>query len=175
MCKFFWDLCFCIGTELFKHTNDFFTHLAAVLDQPLIETEFGTSDLIVGSDEEKTFVKAVKCCFPDAKLTLCTRHLEENLKWQLKNKIGMPEKINRLKSLRKFLGQMDWQVWIRQCRSQKKPLKSKENTVKNVEHILLKKWFRQSKLIYSKLQNRIRESRWTGKTIIVRPWTIFWN
>ena len=30
--------------------------------------------------------------FPQAKLTLCTRHLEENLKRQLKNKIGIPKK-----------------------------------------------------------------------------------
>ena len=48
----------------------FFTHLAAVLDQPLLETELGTSELIVGSDEEKALVKAVKCSFPDAKLTM---------------------------------------------------------------------------------------------------------
>ena len=66
--------------------------MAAVLDQPLLETELRTSELIVGSDEEKALVKAVKCSFPDAKLTLCTRHLVENLKRQLKNKIGMPEK-----------------------------------------------------------------------------------
>ena len=76
----------------FQTYQRFFTHLAAVLDQPLLETELGTSELIVGSDEEKALVKVVKCSFPDAKLTLCTRHLEENLKRQLKNKIGMPEK-----------------------------------------------------------------------------------
>ena len=69
----------------------FFTHLAAVLETPLLDTELGTCDLVVGSDEEKALVKAVKCSFSDAKLTLCTRHLEENLKRQLKNKVGMPE------------------------------------------------------------------------------------
>ena len=58
----------------------------------MFETELGTSDLIVGSDEEKALVKAVKCTFPDAKLTLCTRHMEENLKRQLQNKTGMPDK-----------------------------------------------------------------------------------
>jgi hypothetical protein len=66
--------------------------LAAVLETPLSNSEIGTNDLIVGSDEEKALVKAVKASFPNSKLTLCTRHLEENLKRQLKNKIGMPEK-----------------------------------------------------------------------------------
>ena len=53
-------------------TKDFFTHLAAVLESPLLDAELGTSDLVVGSDEEKALVKAVKCSFSDAKLTLCT-------------------------------------------------------------------------------------------------------
>ena len=70
----------------------FFSHLSAVIDQPLTETELGVSNLIVGSDEEKALVKAIKSSFCEAKLTLCTRHLEENLKRQLKNKIGMPDK-----------------------------------------------------------------------------------
>ena len=73
----------------------FFTHLAAVLETPLLDAELGTSDLVVGSDEEKALVKAVKCSFSDAKFTLCTRHLEENLKRQLKNKVGMPEKSSK--------------------------------------------------------------------------------
>ena len=70
----------------------FFSHLSAVIDQPLTETELGVSNLIVGSDEEKALVKAIKSSFCEVKLTLCTRHLEENLKRQLKNKIGMPDK-----------------------------------------------------------------------------------
>ena len=43
-------------------------------------------------DRKKALVKAIKSSFCEAKLTLCTRHLEENLKRQLKNKIGMPDK-----------------------------------------------------------------------------------
>ena len=31
----------------------FFTHLAAVLETPLRDAELGTSDLVIGSDEEK--------------------------------------------------------------------------------------------------------------------------
>ena len=80
--------------------------MAAVLDQPLLETELETSKLILGSDEEKALVKAVKCSFPDAKLTLCTRHLEKNLKRQLKNKIGMPKK-QSAKTVEEILAQAD--------------------------------------------------------------------
>ena len=91
---FFGDLC--IHWDGSFHTYQrFFTHLAAVLEKPLLDTELGTSDLVVGSDEENALVKAVKCSFSNAKLTLCTRHLEENLKRQLKNKIGMPEKSSK--------------------------------------------------------------------------------
>ena len=68
-----WDVTF--------HTYQrFFSHLAAVLDHPMHQAELGTNNLIVGSDEEKALVKAVKMSFPQAKLTLCTRHLEKNLK-----------------------------------------------------------------------------------------------
>ena len=64
----------------FHTCQRFFTHLAAVLETPLLDAELGKIDLVVGSDEEKALVKAVKCSFSDAKFTLCTRHLEENLK-----------------------------------------------------------------------------------------------
>ena len=73
----------------------FFSHLAAILDCSLEETELSTNSLIIGTDEEKALVKAIKSSFPQAKLTLCTLHLEENLKRQLKNKIGMPDKTSK--------------------------------------------------------------------------------
>jgi hypothetical protein len=68
-----------------------FTHLASVLEDVPLETEVSSNNLVIGSDEEKALVKAVKMSFPQSKLTLCTRHLEENLKRQLKNKVGMAE------------------------------------------------------------------------------------
>ena len=46
----------------------FFTHLAAVLESPLLDAELGTSNLVVGSDEEKALVKAVKCSFSGTKI-----------------------------------------------------------------------------------------------------------
>ena len=69
----------------------FFSHLASVMENSDLKTSLGTNNLVIGSDEEKALVKAVQHSFPQAKLTLCTRHLEENLKRHLKNKVGMPE------------------------------------------------------------------------------------
>ena len=65
-------------TVLFMLTRDF-SHLAVILDCSLEGTELGPNRLIIGTDEEKALVKAIKSNFPQAKLTLCTRHLEENL------------------------------------------------------------------------------------------------
>ena len=48
--------------------------------------------MAIGTDEEKALVKALKSSFPESKLTLCTRHLGENFKRHLKNKVGMNEK-----------------------------------------------------------------------------------
>ena len=66
----------------------FFTHLAAILETPLFDAELETSDLVLGSDEEKALVKSVKCSFSDAKLTIFTWHLEANLKRQLKKELA---------------------------------------------------------------------------------------
>ena len=53
---FHWD-----GT--FHIYQRFLSHLSAVVDQPLTDTELGVSNLIVGSDEEKALVKAIKSSF----------------------------------------------------------------------------------------------------------------
>ena len=51
--------------------------------------------MVIGTDEEKALVKALKSSFPESKLTLCTRHLGENFKQHLKNKVGMNEKVQQ--------------------------------------------------------------------------------
>lgn len=76
---------------MFQTYQRFFTHLASQLDTSVCATEVSTNDLIVGTDEEKALLKAVKSSFPNAKITLCTRHLEDNFKRHLRNKIGMNE------------------------------------------------------------------------------------
>ena len=69
----------------------FFSHLLAVLGLK-DETQISANELILGTDEEKALIKAKKNSFPNSKTTLCTRHLGENFKRYVKNKIGMCEK-----------------------------------------------------------------------------------
>ncbi|MPC27400.1 hypothetical protein E2C01_020570 [Portunus trituberculatus] len=59
----------------------------------LLGAELAINDLIVGSDEEKALTKAIQRCFSDVSLILCTRHLEENAKRQLQNKVGASHKV----------------------------------------------------------------------------------
>ena len=74
------------------HTHQrLLTQLASVLGTE-IESSLRTNDMVTGPDEEKALVKAIKSSFPDFKLTLCTRHLGEDFKRHLKNKVRMNEK-----------------------------------------------------------------------------------
>ena len=41
----------------------------------------------MGSDEEKALVKALKSSFPQSELTLCTRHLSENVSRHIRSKV----------------------------------------------------------------------------------------
>ena len=45
-----------------------------------------------GSDEEKAMTKALRQCFPDSTHILCTRHLEENVRRQLRHNIGASDR-----------------------------------------------------------------------------------
>ena len=43
----------------------------------------------IGSDDEKALAKSIQMCFPEAKRSLCTKHLKENVSEYLKNKISV--------------------------------------------------------------------------------------
>jgi hypothetical protein len=73
----------------------FFTHLASVIDTNISEALLSVNDIVVGSDEEKALVKAIKSSFPNSELTLCTRHLSENMSRHMRNKVGMNEKATK--------------------------------------------------------------------------------
>ena len=73
----------------------YFTHLASVIDTNISETLLSVNDIVVGSDEEKALVKAIKSSFPNSELTLCTRHLNENMSRHMRNKVGMNEKATK--------------------------------------------------------------------------------
>ena len=78
----------------FETYYEFFSHLKCkflTIGQNFDFAELGTDSLIVGSDEEKALVKAVVSNFPDSKLILCVRHLEQNMKRHLKDRVGLSE------------------------------------------------------------------------------------
>ncbi|CAG2257255.1 unnamed protein product [Mytilus edulis] len=56
------------------------------------DTLLSYSNLVIGSDEKKALVKAIKDSFPTSELTLCTRHLSENVTRHLRTKVGVNDK-----------------------------------------------------------------------------------
>ena len=47
-----------------------------------------TSNIVVRADEEAALTKAINKCFPFSHHLLCTRHLQENVRKYLSNKVG---------------------------------------------------------------------------------------
>ena len=70
----------------------FFSHLRTKFDAN-VNTEVGLCDLIIGSDEEKAILKAVRQSFPSACQLLCQRHLEQNIRRYLQHKVGVADKL----------------------------------------------------------------------------------
>ncbi|VDI47108.1 Hypothetical predicted protein [Mytilus galloprovincialis] len=64
----------------------FFPHLKTKL------ADVDTSELVIGSDQEGSLVKAIVKSFPEATHVLCTRHLKLNLSEKMKNGVGMHRK-----------------------------------------------------------------------------------
>ena len=85
-----WD-----GTFHTYRYQRFSTHLASVIDTNISETLLSVNDIVVRSDEDKALVKAIKSSFPNSELTLCTRHLSENMSRHMRNKVGMNEKATK--------------------------------------------------------------------------------
>jgi hypothetical protein len=50
---------------------------------------------VIGSDEEAALLKGIKQCFPATVQVLCTRHLEENVRRYLTNKVGLDDKTRK--------------------------------------------------------------------------------
>ena len=88
--------------DAFHTYQRFFTHLSSVLGTEIETSLLSTNDMVIGTDEEKALVKALKSSFPDSKLTLCNRHLGENFKWHLKDKVGVNDKNTQKKCWQHF-------------------------------------------------------------------------
>ena len=78
---------------LYTTYHRFLSHLQSRLSANVCAVQ--TLDVVVGSDEETALTKAIKQCFPSAHHLLCTRHLQENVRKYLSDKVGANAKMQR--------------------------------------------------------------------------------
>ncbi|XP_035659254.1 uncharacterized protein LOC118404294 [Branchiostoma floridae] len=86
------------GNSDFLTYSAFFSHLASQL-------EFAKAPCspIIGSDDENAMRKAIRVAFPRGKNITCSRHLRNNVKDRLQNKIGL-DKQDRQKIVKAMFG-----------------------------------------------------------------------
>ncbi|XP_046346407.1 uncharacterized protein LOC124126896 [Haliotis rufescens] len=84
-----WD-----GSYLTYHR--FFSHIQALLDSNLGGTQTQGKQLVIGSDEERGLIKALRNCFPASTHILCERHIEQNIKRHLRHQAGASDQQIRL-------------------------------------------------------------------------------
>lgn len=80
------------GGPLFLHGNsDMSTYL--YFFQPIAgEISDEDNTLVLGSDDEIAMRKAMQKSFPNFLMLFCTRHIEQNMKLLLSDKVGMPKR-----------------------------------------------------------------------------------
>ena len=77
----------------FRTYHTFFAHLQGRLGTTLSSAEVEMNDeMFIGSDKEKVLNMAIKTCFPNAMMMLCTKHLEDNLHSFMHDKVGCTNK-----------------------------------------------------------------------------------
>ena len=82
-----------VHLEIYTTYHRFFSHLRSKLDVDIGGTQL--SEIVIGSDEEVALTKAIKQCFPSSTNILCTRHLEDNVRRYLTNKIRVSDKVRK--------------------------------------------------------------------------------
>jgi hypothetical protein len=80
--------------------NTYFTFLSH------IRQKIGDTDIIIGSDEEKAITKAISNTFPTATHLLCTKHMKDNIRRNLQDKIGCSRE-DREKIVKTYLSSND--------------------------------------------------------------------
>ncbi len=78
---------------LYPTYQRFLSHIQSKFEKDIGGTQI--SQIVIGSDEEAALLKAIKQCFPSAVQVLCTRHLQENVRRYLTNKIGLDDKLRK--------------------------------------------------------------------------------
>ena len=69
----------------------FFFHLSTEIKINNLELRI-PEDIEFGSDDEKAMTKAITDAFPNATRRLCTKHLKDNVKHYLQNRVGVDSK-----------------------------------------------------------------------------------
>ncbi|KAL3861921.1 hypothetical protein ACJMK2_007933 [Sinanodonta woodiana] len=62
-----------------------------------------SENIELGSDDEKALTKAIEHVFPSARQYLCTKHLKDNIKFYLQNKVEI-DKVESDKVMRSLFG-----------------------------------------------------------------------
>lgn len=74
----------------YKTYKVFLQHIATEVDSDINTIEMRISEnMEFGTDDEKALTKAIEEVFPSADRYLCTKHLKDNIKHYLQNKIGV--------------------------------------------------------------------------------------
>jgi len=73
---------------------DFFTELLAALDSIVCSTEVHlSSNVLIGSDEQKSPTKALRDIFSELTHLMCVKHLCNNIIDYMRNKCGVQESV----------------------------------------------------------------------------------
>ena len=78
---------------LYATYHRFLSHLQSKLAENICALQ--TFNMVVGSDEDAALTKAIKQCFPSSHHLLCTRHLQENVRKYLSDKVGANSKTQK--------------------------------------------------------------------------------
>ena len=86
-----------------------FSHLSALINIDNLELRI-PEDIEFGSDDEKAMTNAISNAFPQERRRLCTKHLKDNVKHYLQNRVGVDSK-ERKEIMDSLFGALDNKLW----------------------------------------------------------------
>ena len=83
----------CHKDATYKTYKSFLEHIATELDSVVESLELRVSkQMEFGTDDKKALTKAIEHVFPSATRYLCTKHLKDNVKHYLLDKVGIAKR-----------------------------------------------------------------------------------
>ena len=86
-----------------------FSHLSALINIDNLELRI-PEDIEFGYDDEKAMTNAISNAFPQERRRLCTKHLKDNVKHYLQNRVGVDSK-ERKEIMDSLFGALDNKLW----------------------------------------------------------------